>query len=119
MATLVRLWLFGLLVWGCASGPSAPPNPVGSLANVVPNGVLVTWLTTRILEPLPTEGIQVETNGTGARASVEKRGSCAAIRGDETISVLVPMGQPLSNVGFVACLRGPHLDAAETAVLSC
>src|SRR5690349_10274918 len=36
MATLMRLCLLGLLVWGCASGPSAPPATNGSPVAMAP-----------------------------------------------------------------------------------
>ena len=37
---------------------------------------------------------------------------------DETLDVLVPIGQPKpwSNIGVAACLRGPDLVAAEANV---
>src|SRR5690349_8204937 len=36
MATLMRLCLLGLLAWGCASGPSAPPATNGSPVAMAP-----------------------------------------------------------------------------------
>lgn len=48
----------------CATTPQATPNPADGrgracdwpLVELAPNGVLVTWLTTRILVPLPSTG---------------------------------------------------------------
>ena len=75
-------------------------------------------MTTRILQPLPSVGEAISMNGGTARLRIERPGSCAPIGADETISLLVPIGQPtpLSNVAVVACLRGPELTAAEAQV---
>lgn len=114
------------LLPGCAVVPADAPNPPDAqgractwpLASLAPYGVLITWLTTRILQPLPTAGETVEVNATTARVQVEKPGRCAAIGADETLDVLVPIGQPkpLSNIAMVACLRGPDLAEAEAQV---
>jgi hypothetical protein len=66
---------------------------------------------------MPTTGPVVEANGTKARWLVSTPGSCSEIKADETITVLVPIGQPspLSNIFFVACLRGPDLAGSEAA----
>src|SRR5450756_874909 len=110
----------------CATTPQATPNPADArgracdwpLVNLDPNGVLVTWLTTQILVPLPSAGEPVEVNGETGRLQVEKPGSCAAVGADETLDLLVPIGQPKpwSNVAVVACLRGPDLAGAEAKV---
>ncbi len=110
----------------CATTPQATPNPADArgracdwpLADLAPNGVLVTWLTTRILAPLPSTGDAVEVNGATGRLEVEKPGSCSAVGADETLDVLVPIGQPKpwSNIAMVACLRGPDLAGAEAQV---
>jgi len=110
----------------CATTPQATPNPADArgracdwpLVNLDPNGVLVTWLTTRILVPLPSAGEPVEVNGETGRLQVEKPGSCAAVGADETLDLLVPIGQPKpwSNIAVVACLRGPDLAGAEAKV---
>lgn len=108
--------------------PSATPHPPDSrgracdwpLTALSANGVLVIWLTTRILQPLPTAGEPVDVNGTTARLQIEmpKPVGCAAIGADETLDVLVPIGQPtpLSNIAMVACLRGPDLSTSEAQV---
>jgi len=110
----------------CATTPRAKPNPADAggracdwpLGELAPNGVLVTWLTTRILAPLPSAGKAVEVNGATGRLEIEEPGSCSAVGADETLDVLVPIGQPRpwSNIAMVACLRGPDLAAAETQV---
>jgi len=110
----------------CATTPQATPNPADArgracdwpLGELASNGVLVTWLTTRILVPLPSAGDAVEVNGATGRLQIEKPGSCAAVGADETLDVLVPIGQPKpwSNIAAVACLRGPDLAAAEAKV---
>ena len=110
----------------CATTPQGSPNPADSrgracdwpLAELAPNGVLVTWLTTRILAPLPSAGEAVEVNGATGRLEIEKPGSCSAVGADETLDVLVPIGQPKpwSNIAMVACLRGPDLAAGEAQV---
>ena len=110
----------------CAVTPSASPNPpdvsgracAWPLDALQPGGVLAMWVTSRILEPLPTAGPIVETNGEKARWQVSTPGACSAVRADETISVAVPIGQPtpLSNIAFVACLRGPDLNSSEAAI---
>ena len=110
----------------CATTPQATPNPSDArgracdwpLTELASNGVLVTWLTTRILVPLPSAGDSVEVNGATGRVQIEKPGSCAAVGADETLDVLVPIGQPKpwSNIAVVACLRGPDLTDAEAKV---
>jgi len=76
------------------------------------------WINSRILQPLPSTGPVVVTNGAEARWDVTQPGECSAVGGDETITVAVPIGQPspLTNVVFVACLRGPNLAESEAAV---
>ena len=116
------------LLPACAVAPSASPNPpdaMGSacawpLRELKPGGVLATWWTSRILQPLPTAGTVVETNGAKARWNTASPGECSAIGADETVTVWVPIGQPspLSNVALTACLRGPDLAASEAAVRS-
>jgi hypothetical protein len=110
----------------CATAPDVTPNPADAagracdwpLVNLAPNGVLVTWLTTRILVPLPSAGEVAQVNGHAARLQIARPGSCSAIGGDETLYVLVPIGQPKpwSNVAVLACLRGPNLVEAEADV---
>ena len=57
-------------------------------------------------------------NGDKARLQIARPGTCRAIGADETISVLVPIGQPnpWSNIAVVGCLRGPDLATAEAQV---
>jgi hypothetical protein len=110
----------------CANAPDASPNPPDArgracdwpLTSLSANGVFVTWGTTRILVPLPSAGEPIAMNGATTRLQIERPGGCAAIGAEETISVLVPIGQPtpLSNVAMVACLRGPDLATAEAQV---
>jgi len=110
----------------CAVAPFATPHPPDAqgracdwpLASIAPNGVLVTWLTTRLLEPLPTAGESVAVNATHGRLEIERPGGCAAIGADETLVILVPIGQPtpLSNIAMVACLHGPDLATGEAQV---
>src|SRR5450759_5452707 len=110
----------------CATTPQATPNPADArgracdwpLGELASNGVLVTWLTTRILVPLPSAGDAVEVNGATGRLQIEKPGPCAAVGADETLDILVPIGQPKpwSNIAVVACLRGPDLAGAEAKV---
>ena len=114
------------LLAACATRPPAAPNPPDArgracdwpLASLSPNGVLVSWINTRILLPLPTAGDVVDLGGEHARLQLARPGSCAAVGADETLSVLVPIGQPtpLSNLAVVACLRGPDLATAEAQV---
>lgn len=114
------------LLPACAVAPSASPNPPDAsgsacswpLRELKPGGVLVTWWTSRILQPLPTAGTIVKTNGATARWNATSPGECSAVGADETVTVWVPIGQPspLSNVAFTACLRGPDLAASEAAV---
>jgi len=110
----------------CATAPEASPNPPDArgmacewpLTSLSPNGVLVSWVNRRILAPLPTSGEVLPMNGNSARLQIERPGACGVIGADETISVLVPIGQPppLSNVAVVACLRGPDLATTEAQV---
>src|SRR3954451_4415268 len=107
----------------CATTPQAVPNPPDAqgracqwpLGELAPNGVLVTWFTTRILARLPGTDEPVEVNGATGRLQVEKPGSCSAVGADETLGVLVPIGQPRSwsNIAMVACLRGSDLVERE------
>jgi len=110
----------------CATPPSAAPNPADPQGRacewptreLAPGGVLVTWLTTRILAPLPSTGESVDTNGTIGRLQIDRPGSCSAIAAAETLYVLVPIGQPKpwSNIAVIACLRGPDLATSEAEV---
>lgn len=115
------------LLPNCAVPPGATPNPADPqgnactwpLSQLEPNGVLVIWWTTRILEALPTDGGElIEVNATTARLHTAKPGLCGEIGADETMELLVPIGQPtpLSNIGLVACVRGPDLATAEARV---
>ena len=111
------------LLPSCATAPDATANrpdargracdwPLKSLA---PDGVFVSWVTTRILEPLPSAGEELVVNGAQARLQIERPGPCGIVGAEETMSVLVPIGHPtpLSNVAVIACLRGPDLASAE------
>jgi hypothetical protein len=110
----------------CATTPEATPNPADAhglactwpVDELAPNGVLVSWLTTRILAPLPSAGESVEVNGATGRLQIDKPGSCSAIGADETLYVLIPIGQPKpwSNLAALACLRGPELATSEAEV---
>ena len=110
----------------CATAPEASPNPPDArgmacewpLTSLLPNVVFASWVNRRILAPLPTAGEVIPMNGETARLQIERPGSCGVIGADETISVLVPIGQPtpLSNVAVVACLRGPDLATTEAQV---
>ncbi len=114
------------LLAGCAVAPDEPPHPPDArgracdwpIASLAPNGVLITWLTTRILQTLPTSGSTVDVNATSAHLQVTRPGGCAAVGADETLDVLVPIGQPgrVSNIAMVACLRGPSLEPGEAQV---
>ncbi|MBA2719039.1 MAG: hypothetical protein H0U52_07350 [Chloroflexi bacterium] len=114
------------LLSACATAAEVPPNPPDAqgracdwpLTTLSPNGVFVDWLTTRILQPLPSVGEPIAMNGDTARLQIERPGSCERIGATETISVLVPIGQPKpwSNVAVIACVRGPDLATAEAQV---
>lgn len=114
------------LLPGCATVPGASPNPsIGQgltcdwpLESLSSNGVLVSWVNLRTLETMPPDGEEISINGDRARLQVNRPGSCAAIGAEETMSILVPIGQPtaLSNIAVVACLRGPDLATAEGLV---
>jgi hypothetical protein len=114
------------LLPACATTPQATRNPADAqgracdwpLGKLAPNGVLVTWLTTRLLVPLPSAGDSVEVNGATGRLQTAKPGSCAGVGADEMLYVLVPIGQPKlwSNIAVLACLRGPDLAGAEAQV---
>jgi hypothetical protein len=116
------------LLHACASTPAAAPNPadgqgracVWPITELGSNGVLVIWLTTRVLQPLPSTGETIEVDGATAHLQITKPGGCGAMKADETIDVLVPIGQPtpISNIAVVACLRGPDLAAGESEVRS-
>lgn len=110
----------------CATMPLQSPNPPDArggtcdwpLRSLAPEGVFVDWYTTRILGPSPTSGEAIEVNGETARLRIERPGSCSAIGADETLAVLVPIGQPKpwSNIAVVVCLRGPDLATSEAQV---
>ena len=110
----------------CATAPGASPNPPDAngmacawpLTSLSPDGVLIAGYTTRILVPLPSGGEVIHMNGDTARLQIARPGGCAAIGGDESMDVVVPIGMraPWSNVGMFACLRGPHIAASEMQV---
>jgi hypothetical protein len=114
------------LLPACATMPAAAPDladgqgracawPITELGS---NGVLVIWLTTRVLQPLPGTGEAIEVDRATAHLQITKPGGCGAMKADETIDVLVPIGQPTphSNLAVIACLRGPDLGSAEAKV---
>jgi hypothetical protein len=111
------------LLAACATAADTAPNPPDGqgracdwpLTSLSSNGVFVSWVNTRLLEPLPSTGEVLPMSGASARLQIERPGSCGQIGGDETVSVLVPIGQPtpLSNLAVVACLRGPDVALAE------
>ena len=115
------------LLPSCAVPPQASPNPPDSggeacrwpVTGLEQDGILITIYTTRILVPLPTAGgAQIALNGAPARLMTDTPGSCSGIGADETLDVLVPNVQPTpwSNIGVIACLRGPDVAVAETQV---
>jgi len=117
------------LLASCAEGLAASPNPPDEqgnactwpLTSLSENGVLVTWVSSRILGPMPTDGEGISMNGESTHLRIERPGVCTAIGADETITVKVPIGQggpqqPLSNIMVVACLRGPDFATAEAGV---
>lgn len=115
------------LLPNCAAAPGASPNPPDGqgyactwpLRELERDSVLVVVYTTRILVPLPTSGgNQIHVNGASAQLQIAKPGGCGAIGADETLDVMLPIGQPtpLSNIGLMACLRGPNLALSEAQV---
>jgi hypothetical protein len=92
------------------------------LASLSTNGVLVTWRSTRILEPItdtnrdPTASPLITIDGIDTALHVGFPGTCAAVGGDETITATIPIGQPtpVSNLAVVTCLRGPDTATAES-----
>jgi hypothetical protein len=111
------------LLSGCAVLPGNPPNPPDAegractwpLTTLPPNGVLVTWWNGRLLSPIPSPDPPITINGGLSSLQVDEPGACAAIGGDETIDVAIPIGQPTSvtNISVFACVRGPDLTTAE------
>ena len=107
----------------CAVLPASSPNPPDAqgracdwpLATLSPGGVLVTWWNTRILSPIPSPEQQLTINGGTSGLRVQRPGACAAIGGDETIDVAIPLKHPtaVTNLAVVACLRGPNVAAGE------
>ncbi len=114
------------LLISCAVEPDASPHPPDArgmacdwpLAALSPNGVFVDWYTTRIPVPFPSAGQPITLNGEGTRLQISRPGGCGPIFADETMSALVPTHQPArwTNVGVVACLRGPNLAMEEAQV---
>jgi len=110
----------------CAVTPGASPNPPDAqglacqwpLQRLRPDGVFVEAYTTRILVQQPSAGESTTVNGEPARLRVDRPGDCAAIGGEETIDLLIPIGQygHGSNVALEACLRGPDLVTSEAQV---
>lgn len=114
------------LLRSCAVLPDYSPNPPDSggyacswpLASLSPGGVFVEWMNERLLAPMPTDGEPIEVNGAPTYLQIEQPGACGEIGADETMSLLIRMGQPtpLSNVALIACLRGPDLATLEQQV---
>ncbi len=120
------------LLSGCATALGQSRNPPDAqgracdrpLTSLSPNGVLVTWLSTRILAPItdpardPTASPLITIDGVDTALHVEFPGPCAAVGGVETITATIPIGQPtpMSNLAVVACLRGPDTGTAESQV---
>jgi len=114
----------------CATALGQPRNAPDSqgracdrpLTSLSPNGVLVTWESTRILEPItdpnrdPTASPLITIDGIDTALHVAFPGTCVAIGGDETITTTIPIGQPtpVTNLAVVACLRGPDIGTAES-----
>jgi hypothetical protein len=103
----------------CAVAPLASPNPPDPcdwpLDALGPNGVLVTWMNERILRSIPTDGEPIVVNDAPTRLFIDRPGGCRPVQADETLDVLIPIGQPtaLSNLGVFACVRGPDLTLVE------
>jgi hypothetical protein len=110
----------------CAVQPPASPHPPDAdgracddpLTTLSPDGVLVTWGTSRILGPLGTQGEVIDVGGAETRLTISRPGACSAIGGDETLSVRLPLGlaTPVSNIFVEVCLMGPDLSQLEGKV---
>jgi hypothetical protein len=110
------------LLPACAVAPGSSPNPPDAqgractwpLTTLRPGGALVTWWNGRLLSPIPSPDAPITINGRTSGLRVDRPGVCAAIGGDETIDVAIPIGQTsATNISVVACLRGPDLMTAE------
>jgi hypothetical protein len=103
-----------------APGASGAPCP-WPLASLSPNGVLVTWYTLGTAQAIPTAGDALTIYNRTTFLQVDRVG-CRDIGADERLIALLPPaagylnlgGQPASNIGVSACLRGPDL-ATSTA----
>jgi hypothetical protein len=108
----------------CAVGPDEPPNPPDAngfacqwpLGELEAGGVLVTAYTSRLMEPMPTEGQPITINGEAAHLVVETPGACGEVGADVTVYAAVPMGQrqPVSNIAMIVCLRAPTLELTRS-----
>jgi hypothetical protein len=114
------------LLPACAVPPDRPPNPADSggyacgwpLEALSPDGLFIQLVSTRILQPMATAGVEIVVNGAVAFIETSRPGGCSEVGADETLTVgLPPPGsafpQDMSNRAVVACLRGPHLLELE------
>jgi hypothetical protein len=114
------------LLSSCVVDPDLAPNPTSSngyacdwpLEALSPDGLFIKLVSTRILQPLPTVGTEIELNGAVAYLEISKPGRCAEIGADEQLTVGVPppgsaVPRDMSNMVIFGCIRGPHLAELE------
>jgi hypothetical protein len=87
------------------------------VAHLEPGGVVVVWQQNGIPAMGLGPGHRIEVGGHPASFVDERGGECSRIGADRTIDVAVETSKPPAPFTYLtACLRGPGLARAETAV---
>jgi hypothetical protein len=84
------------------------------------DGVYLAWRTLTVAPtttPDPSFSSEVTVGGRSATASQQVAdGECAAIQGDELLTVVVESPGSAQDVEMIACVRGPNLELTGAAI---
>lgn len=114
------------LLPSCAVAPAASPNPPDSageaclwpLEALSEDGLFIELFSTRLLQPLPTAGLEIELNGAVTHLEISEARGCSEVGADQELRVAVPpdpgaFPRDESNLIIIGCARGPHLSELE------